>query len=1351
MLSESATADETIEDRAAGGEPLSPEREIEVLRAVARLAAERAAAETRTQTEFDEARKANEDTHRSGRETIEARRDAETADAAAEHDAARARFQAGHDDQKSAVLLAYDERRAEIAERYEAESAGAERAADEARWQAKTVFDATKDGPAQALAEFQAKIDGSLVAIRASRDQAQRLLRKWRQGRVADGLPGEGQPGRPDGTSRDQDEPLAVLAECQATAEEHAAQLASLRLPSLFAGITLFWVYLFLWLPIAAACLLATDSVAIGLPVSGAIALAAGTLLGWIMYASARGACQELYPPIALAVRDAEAAHGRALAEMSAACDRQRREIEVRRDRELARIEQVRRARTSEATAERSRASEEAQRVFPQRVAELARQRDRQLAEAHERRLDREAECQRRYAAESAEVEARYRRRKGEVQLKHDEQWDALADAWLHGWGTILGSVAETNKKSARLFPPWPSLAGRSWPPAQVVPPALRFGEFQVRLDQVPDGVAADDRLRAVAPGAIVLPALLPFPARGSLLLKTKGKGRQAAVDALAAVMLRLIASLPPGKVRFTIVDPVGLGENFAAFMHLADHDEALVTSRIWTDPRHIEERLTDLTEHMENVIQKYLRNEFATLEEYNAYAGEIAEPYRFLVLANFPAGISEAAARRLTSIAGSGARCGVFTLVSADLDESPPPGFALRDLEQQATTLVWKRDYFAWKHPEFGPFALALDAPPPPEAMTDILHAAGRHATEAAKVEVPFEFIAPPLDGCWTSDSRHGIDVPLGRAGATRLQHLKLGHGTSQHVLIAGKTGSGKSTLLHALITNTALRYSPDEMELYLVDFKKGVEFKTYAAHELPHARAVAIESDREFGLSVLERLDGELKARADRYRAVGAQDVASFRAATGEKLPRVMLIVDEFQELFVEDDKVAQESALLLDRLVRQGRAFGIHVLLGSQTLGGAYSLARSTIGQMAVRIALQCSEADAHLILSEDNTAARLLSRAGEAIYNDSNGLVEGNHPFQIVWLDDDKREGYLEHVRQLAESRAMADRPRVVFEGNVPAVAAKNVALDRLLRSAAADGPDGGEQTVAPSASAEADRLWLGEAVAIRDPTSALLRPQSGSNVLVVGQNDDAALGIFETGLISLAAQHPLAAGDDPAEGARFYVFDGSPAGSPQAEALARLPGLTRHHVRAVGWRDLAAAIMELALAVDRRQQPGESARAPIYAFVYGLQRFRDLRRQEDDFSFARADSDKPPHPSKQFQAILRDGPPVGVHAIVWCDSLNNLNRTWDRTTLREFELRVLFQMSGNDSTTLIDTPLAAKLGLHRGLFYSEELGRMEKFRPYGPPSAEWLAWVRQRLGGDTAAVAAMGQPPPSPAH
>jgi hypothetical protein len=83
-------------------------------------------------------------------------------------------------------------------------------------------------------------------------------------------------------------------------------------------------------------------------------------------------------------------------------------------------------------------------------------------------------------------------------------------------------------------------------------------------------------------------------------------------------------------------------------------------------------------------------------------------------------------------------------------------------------------------------------------------------------------------------------------------------------------------------------------------------------------------------------------------------------------------------------------------------------------------------------------------------------------------------------------------------------------------------------------------------------------------------------------------------------------------------------------------------------------------------------------------------------------------------------------------LVWCDTLNNVNRSLDRAALREFEMRVLFQMSVADSSTLIDSPAASKLGMHRALFFSEDRGQPEKFRPYGLPPEDWLRWVGEQL-------------------
>jgi DNA segregation ATPase FtsK/SpoIIIE, S-DNA-T family len=170
----------------------------------------------------------------------------------------------------------------------------------------------------------------------------------------------------------------------------------------------------------------------------------------------------------------------------------------------------------------------------------------------------------------------------------------------------------------------------------------------------------------------------------------------------------------------------------------------------------------------------------------------------------------------------------------------------------------------------------------------------------------------------------------------------------------------------------------------------------------------------------------------------------------------------------------------------------------------------------------------------------------------------------------------------------------------------------------------------------------------------------------------------------------------------------------------------------HPVTNITWRELAAMYGELAAELKRRQEATSDDLAPIYIFIFDVQRFRDIRKSDDDFGYARYDEDKPMPPSKLFADVLRDGPPVGIHTIIWCDSVNNMNRTLDRQGMKEFENRILFQMSANDSSTLIETPAASKLGENRALYYSEEENRIEKFRPYGIPELEWLENVKRRF-------------------
>lgn len=1286
-------------------------RQRTLLLDLVQLGAERDHAEAEIEANFKSRNEAAEREFQELNPKIQSRYQAEKEAAEREYQQALQRSKGRFDAEQLAARREIYETRQRLDEQYHKAKEAIDKEHQETTWTAMTVEEAAKNKCDDQLQEAYREADTWTHKGTEIQKEADEFIKE--SGKKLD-LPPVKATGRP---LKADEAPEARAKDLVAKADQHMQRLYDLGIPRFLNNLGLLWVFLGLVLLSPVPGIVTKGKWHLWLAGGVAVAGVVTVLLRFLLHSTLRSQIMKSFKPLCQAVADIEPCvkrykddaldvNQRQLARAKEVHDEEVRAANEKQQQLLADITQRR-------DTELRKAEEKNQRV----TAESSQRRDEESRQVEERYQKRITENEESYSHDSTQLRERHDHLLAESQARYEGEKQLLTRGWLRGMAKTQSAVAGVNRESDKRFPSWGDPCWESWSPPAEPPPVLRIGQYDVSLSQLTNGAARNDPALAVGPTGFTLPALIPFAGKSNVLFKVSDAGRQFAVQALQMLMMRLLTALPPGKVRFTIIDPLGLGENFAAFMHLADYDELLVTSRIWTEVAHIEHRLADMTAHMENVIQKYLRNQFETIEQYNVEAGEVAEPFRFLVVANFPANFSSEATRRLISIASTGARCGVYTLVSVDTKQPIPQGYRLADLEQASINFVWKDKRFVWKDADFQKFPLALDAPPPADFCTRILHQVGSTAKDSSRVEVPFEFIAPKPDQWWTGNSAGDLSVPLGRAGATKVQHLKLGLGTSQHVLVAGKTGSGKSTLLHALITNMALMYSPAEVEVYLIDFKKGVEFKTYAEHSLPHARVVAIESEREFGLSVLQRLDAELKRRGDRFRDVSAQNLAAYREADPKAIcPRILFIVDEFQEFFVEDDKISQECSLILDRLVRQGRAFGIHVLMGSQTLGGAYSLARSTIDQMAVRIALQCSEADAHLILSEENSAARLLNRPGEAIYNDANGRIEGNNPFQVVWLPDERREDYLLRIQRLSAERfPNLFPPPLVFEGNIPADVSRNHLLNQLLRN-----PTWAE----PPRSVQA---WLGDAIAIKDPTAAVFRAQGGSNLMIIGQDERAALGIVSTTLVALACQHA------PEDGAtRFYVVDGSPPDDPNAGFLARVGAVLPPGTRVVSWRDLPAVIGELAEEVDRRQQANQTDGPARYLFLHGLHRLRDLRKSEDDFGFS-SGGDAKASPAKQFTNILREGASLGVHTLLWCDNLNNLNRSLDRQGLREFDMRVLFQMSAVDSSNLIDTPQASKLGIHRAFFYSEERGQPEKFRPYGIPSDDWLKTVRQCIG------------------
>jgi len=232
--------------------------------------------------------------------------------------------------------------------------------------------------------------------------------------------------------------------------------------------------------------------------------------------------------------------------------------------------------------------------------------------------------------------------------------------------------------------------------------------------------------------------------------------------------------------------------------------------------------------------------------------------------------------------------------------------------------------------------------------------------------------------------------------------------------------------------------------------------------------------------------------------------------------------------------------------------------------------------------------------------------------------------------------------------------------------------------------------------------------------------------NGAHALILGQDADAQLGLAVAMLLSLAAVHP-------ADRARFVVASGS-TDPAHDRAVRDTLDLLPHGVAPVPQRDLDSALAELHTELKRRMEEGDVNAPATFVFLLGIERFRQLRKSDDDFSFSMSDEPAPAKPDAMLGEILRDGPTVGLHLVVGCDRAASLEQVFDRRALREFDHRVLFQMSATDSASVIDGSDAAELGPCRALLCREDRGTVTRFRPYGLTPDEARADLAQAFRG-----------------
>lgn len=789
-------------------------------------------------------------------------------------------------------------------------------------------------------------------------------------------------------------------------------------------------------------------------------------------------------------------------------------------------------------------------------------------------------------------------------------------------------------------------------------------------------------------------PLLVPFLTRSGMIFNFRNQAEFSTAKLISHnVLARALLALPPSKLRITFFDPLELGGNASVFTSL---NREIYGGMVFTQADDLNTQLSALIRSIESIIQQYLQDKFKDIAEYNHVAGDVVESYRILVIYNFPHGFSESTSKKLLNILKSGPKAGVQTLLIADRTAILPYG-----MDWESIDFYLQTDHTAGILSDAHAGKIIIDEPLP---YQEVVSEVNSLYEQRNVTKVPLLKSVPPAALWWSGRSHKTLDIPIGKH-TTEIQNLRFDNKDDNQALLIGKPGSGKSNLLHAIIINCLWKYSPDELEIYLIDFKGGVEFTIYADKNIPQIRTLAIESERELGLSVL---DGVEKCLLDREIAFSAADVSSIEEyhehSNAERMPRVLLIIDEFQEFFVEDDAIRNSANAKLDRIVKKGRAFGINTILSSQTLSGN-SLQKSTRDLIDIRIALMCSDSDATTVMDERNQAVKDLRTPGEGIYNSENGKVSGNRKFQAFFADRKELNQLIAQVVEYSSTAALKHRPprQIVFRGSEKARLEKSD--HPLFQSIAAPKP-------------KAIRLWLGEPVSIGDDVYATLRHQAGSNLLIVSAAEDFGARMLASSLISINRHYEIGR-------VNFIYLNFSSSDSDSYDSVDSILRGVRAEYKTPAVRDVSKVLEDLKLELERRIQVGTSDSPDIYVACLSFGRGRIFRK--DGYSLS--------NESTMLNALVKDGPEFGVFVLLHVDSMEGLTRCFDDKIIREFSIRVAGQMNVDGSMKMLGNPKASKLGANRGYYFDDNDNVLLKFKPYELPNLSWVT----RFSGPAADV------------
>ncbi|MBR5287054.1 MAG: hypothetical protein IKU34_00495 [Clostridia bacterium] len=951
------------------------------------------------------------------------------------------------------------------------------------------------------------------------------------------------------------------------------------------------------------------------------------------------------------------------------------------------------------------------------------------VAHAAEQQFNEENEfARRRFASQSAQEEAEFTRLMTDAQNRYQQYKTQLNDDLVTAFSTTLDPQG-MHAMFERLHQVIPT--HENYVPPKAFPDEVCFGYAGYDITDELDDECKRQALSASC-GYMVEKlgrrTYLKFPYgygfadnRFSSMFQFNQKTRDEMVTHMQSMVMRLMMSVPCGKAWLTMIDPFKRAETFSMFSPWGKDDERVIDTRIWHEENRIEERLQTIISHISDIHQRCLQGRYENILEYNASAGKNAEPLRFLVIMDFPRHFTPAALDMLESIVTNGATTGVYALIAADMDavaESMNPAVQRICQSMNSFTLheeaMFTSDVINNRPLRFLPMSCVND-----DIVFDTIEKIRKGILESDRITIDLTDIYPDFPKGFqfmSYDASNGISIPIGLEGANKHVRLELGgksdggRAHNYHAMIGGTIGSGKSTLLHNIITNILMTYSPDEVQMYLVDLKDGVEFKRYAQHmNLAHLRVVAINAEKLFALSVLRDLVNEQSLRAQKFRGSGTNRIEAYNKLMRDEnrldeiMPRLVVVMDEVQGLFDKaDDPITQECASLLETLILMGgSAFGIQMILATQDWANVVGLKESLYNNIGVRIALKNNPASAATILASDNEIISRLETydTGKAVFNGYTGHKDYNHEFRSTRIEDNEAHQILDHLEALQRQNANLRRPanQRLLSADINDIEANELTV--LAKS----------NTIARSRSMSY-RLWMGDGLSMVNTFYPALSSAVGQNLLLVGSKEETAGSIAGFAAMSLLLETIRTEGAITRPVITLFDFS-NPAQMAygQKTLLHTLLDLVPDAFRVFRGSDMLSGMQIL-----EEEMNAGADEAQHFVIFFGINRARRLT-EGSTYSVK---------PRDVLARLVHEGPQKGFNFIIWANAPAMFQQFYG-DMLGDFEQRLIFDSTEDELYSyFVQDKKPSTMDERNALSYNLD-GDNQLVKLFSIPSDKWL--------------------------